>query len=341
MSRSRTLLSPSVLALIALSTALSFTGCRPRDSTPPASAAPYACAPGEFSVMTFNLGRYSLADRDGDGQKNDAKPEAERQAVIGLIADARPDVLTVVEIGGSSVFEEFQFALRNAGLDYPHIEYLRRGESEINMAVLSRFPITDRKPHTDDTYSIGPAEIPVLRGFIEVEIEPSPGYRFRLLAAHLKSKVFHQLGQTEMRRNEARLLNKHVRRLLKENPDANLLVVGDLNDTYQSAALREITGDKGQYLHDLRPLDSVGDAWTHFTRSSDQYARIDFILASKGMLHEVVDAKTRAIRDPRIYLASDHRPIVAVFKAKDQQPGSAEQDATNRAPTMAVETETD
>ena len=119
MSCGRTLRSPPATALIALWAALSLSGCRPPASTTSSSADPYACAPDEFSVMTFNLGRYSLDDRDGDGQKNDAKPEAERQAVIGLIADARPDVLTVVELGGSSVFEEFQFALRNAGLDYP------------------------------------------------------------------------------------------------------------------------------------------------------------------------------------------------------------------------------
>lgn len=327
-----------VLASVLAALGLLLAGCH-RQNSSSRQADPYACAPGEFSVMTFNLGRYSLDDRDGDGQKNDAKPGAERQAVVGLIADQHPDVLVVVEIGSPGVFEELCFALQNAGLTYPHTEYLQRGQSEINIAVLSRFPITDRQPHTDDTYSIGPAEIPVLRGFVEVEIEPAAGYRFRLLAAHLKSKVFHQLGQTEMRRNEARLLNKHVRRILKVNPDANLLVLGDFNDTYQSAALREITGEKSQYLRDLRPQDREGDVWTHFERSSDQYARIDYILASQGMLNEAVLSKTRAVRDERIYMASDHRPIMAVFQMHDVQPTLQEKQPGT--PALAVETETD
>ena len=314
-------------------------GCK-RQGSHAGQADPYACAPDEFSVMTFNLGRYCLDDRDGDGQKNDPKPENERQAVVGLIAATHPDVLAIIEMGSPAVFEEFRSALQNAGLTFPHTEYLQRGRSEINMAVLSRFPITDRQPHTDDTYSIGPAEIPVLRGFVEVEIEPAQGYRFRLLLAHLKSKVFHQLGQTEMRRNEARLLNKHVRRLLKENPEANLLVVGDFNDTYRSAALREITGDKGQYLLDLRPEDSEGDAWTEFARSSDQYTRIDYILASRGMMNEAVPSKTRAVRDSKTYLASDHRPIMAVFKTHEVLAATAVE-KKNNTPAMAVETETD
>ncbi|HKL21263.1 MAG TPA: hypothetical protein VJ904_05620, partial [Tichowtungia sp.] len=43
---------------------------------------------------------------------------------------------------------------------------------------------------------------------MDVTIQVTPEYRFRLINAHLKSKVYSPLGQTEMRRNEARLLTK-------------------------------------------------------------------------------------------------------------------------------------
>ena len=271
--------------------------------------------------MSYNLCRYSLADRDGDGQKNDPKPAAERDAVLELIAGVRPDVLAVQEIGSPSMFEEFRYALRNKGLEYEHVEYLQRGQSEINLAVLSRLPILTRQPHTDDTYSIGEAEIPVLRGFLDIEIQVNEGYRFRLLNAHLKSKVFHALGQTEMRRNEARLLNKHVRRILKDSPDQNLLVVGDLNDTYQSAPLREITGGKHEYLQDLRPRDEAGNVWTHFSPEIDQYERIDYALVSAGMEPEVLREQTKVVNDPKTYQASDHRPLVVVFRNSESTAG--------------------
>ena len=290
-------------------------------------------ADGEFAVMDYNLCQYSLMDRDGDGQKNDPKPSAEREAVIELIAAVRPDILAVQEIGSPSVFEEFRYALRHAGLDYEHTEYLQRGQSEINLAVLSRFPIVSRQPHTEDTYTIGDAEIPVLRGFLDIEIQVTPSYTFRLMNAHLKSKVFHTLGQTEMRRNEARLLNNHIRKILKESPDEKLLVLGDFNDTYRSAPLREITGNKHEYLQDLRPTDRAGNVWTHFSPDIDEYERIDYVLVSQGMKRDVMSGKTRVMDDPRTYEASDHRPLIVVFQDSEAPAAEPHEAAT---PTVAL-----
>ena len=303
---------------------LALASCSP---SAPSSVAPHLQpADDEFSLMTYNLHEYGFDDRDGDGQKNDPKPIEEREAVAALIASVRPDVLAIQEIGGSVVFEEFLFRLKTAGLEFPYIEHLQRGESEINMALLSRFPIVSRQNHTNDTYSIGPAEVPVARGFLDVEIEVNPEYRFRVLVGHLKSKVFHPLGQTEMRRNEARLLNKHVRKILKEKPELNLVVVGDMNDTFNSAALRELMGEKkDKALYDLRPADRNGDVWTHYTADNDEYERIDYILVSGGMQPEVVTGKICAVRSPLTYQASDHRPLVAVFKSRDLPPPAAVQ----------------
>lgn len=267
-----------------------------------------------FSVMTYNLQRYALLDRDGGGVRNDPKPANERKAIIAVIAKERPDVLAVQEMGCAAAFKEFQKALYAAGLDYPYAELLRRGTWEINLAVLSRFPIRTVQHHTNDFYSIGSAKVPVARGFLDVTIQVNKNYSFRLLGAHLKSKVYSKLGQTEMRRNEARLLNKNVRAILKKTPQVNLLLVGDMNDDYKSAPLREIAGRRGGKLTDLRPVDSVGDAWTYFRASKDEYSRLDYLFVSEGMLPEVIKNRTRVVRDPLTSEASDHRPVIGVFK---------------------------
>lgn len=293
-------------------------------------------ADDEFSVMTFNLHYYALADRGGP--QPEQKPAREREAVVDIIARIKPDILAVQEMGNRAIFEEFRAALHAAGLNYPHQEFLQRGQSELNMAVLSRYPMTDRQPRLDDRYSIGEAEIAVLRGFVDVEIEVAPEYRFRLMTAHLKSKVFHQLGQTEMRRNEARLLNKHVRNFLKDTPDINLLVVGDFNDNPGSAALREVAGADQQYLQDVRPVDFVGDAWTYFDPGADQYSRLDYMLVSYGMAPEVVREKTRVIRDRLNMVGSDHRPVVTVFKKQNLTAASGED---GEAPAAGLPVEAD
>lgn len=270
-----------------------------------------------FSVMTYNVQQYALMDRDGD-ESDDPKPQEERDAVVQLIAGAHPDVLLVQEMGDQIIFAEFKKALQDAGLNYPYAELLQRGRFEANLAVLSRYPFVSVQHRTNDWYSVGSAKVPVTRGFLDVDIQVNPQYRFRLLGAHLKSKVYSPLGQTEMRRNEARLLNKAVRDILDENPDINLLVAGDMNDDYASAPLREVSGRRGGELTDLRPVDSVGDAWTHFQASTDSNSRFDYLFVSEGMLPEVVKEATRVVRDPLTVKASDHRPVIGVFRALEQ-----------------------
>jgi endonuclease/exonuclease/phosphatase family metal-dependent hydrolase len=268
--------------------------------------------------MTYNVHQYTLAGRGENGAKDDPKPESEREAILSLLRKERPDVLALQEMGGAPAFAQFRAGLREAGLDYPYAELLEKGRADMNLAVLSRFPFRNVRYHTNDWYSIGEAKLTVLRGFLDVEIEVNPRYRFRMITAHLKSKVYNPLGQTEMRRNEARLLNKVIREILSADSNANLLVVGDLNDDYSSAPLREVGGRRGGELVDLRPADSTGAVWTHFYGANDVYSRFDYIFASRGMLPEAVREQTRVVCDPLAAQASDHRPVMAVFRAVDQ-----------------------
>ncbi len=271
----------------------------------------------EFSVMTYNLDRYGFHDRNQDGQRNNPKPEAEIESVLAVISSASPDILAVQEIGSPPVFDDFVRRLERAGLEYEFREYLQRNDSEMNLAVLSRYPIVSRQSKLDDRYRIGEAQVPVQRGFIDVDISINPAYSIRVMAAQLKSKDYHPLGQTEMRRNEARLLNKHVRHALARDPRLNLIVLGDMSDSIGSAALREITGDDQEHLVDLRPADPYGEIWTFFDSEAEEYLRRDYILISHHTRPEVVSEKTRVLRHPKGSAGSAHRPVLAVFKSRN------------------------
>lgn len=270
-------------------------------------------SPREFSVLSWNLHHYGLLDRDRDGQTDDPKPAAEREAVLDTIAAQQPDILLLQEIGNPEIFQAFRQALKQRGLDYPEVEYWQRDRSEHNLAILSRFPVLAVNSHTDETFQVSGKTVPVARGFLDVEYDID-GYRFRVINAHLKSKVFHPLGQSEMRRSEARLLGRIVRDILHMNPDINLLVAGDMNDYFNSDPLDKIRGESRKYLLDVRPADEVGDVWTHFSSYNDSYTRLDYLLVSRALLPEVVPEKTCVLRGPQISAASDHRPLFAVFK---------------------------
>jgi endonuclease/exonuclease/phosphatase family metal-dependent hydrolase len=268
----------------------------------------------EFSVMTYNLHQFMLEDRDNDGREDDPKPDSECRALARVISSTRPDVLAVQEIGGASFLNAFQAWLKTEGVEYPHVEMLQRGNRKNNLAVLSMFPIIGTTHHTNEWYTIGKAKLAVARGFLETEIQVDESYTFLLINAHLKSKVYSRLGQTEMRRNEARLLNKTVRGILEENPDCKLVVTGDMNDNPNSAAIREVTGKSRKNLFDLRPAESGGDAWTYYDASSELHTRFDYIFANANMLGDAIPEKSTVIRNPLTYEASDHRPILVTFK---------------------------
>lgn len=327
--------APVLAVSTLLAAGLFLSGCAPCGSRAPGSSCSLGAAalprpaPDEFTVMTFNLHDYRLVD-GADGSLA-PRPRPEARVLVDAIRTAAPDILVVQEMGGPDAWQEFKDSLRQAGLDHAHELYLPTGTAGLNMAVLSRFPIAASQAHTNDLYTIGPTQFPVQRGILEADIAVNPSYRLRLMAAHLKSKAFHEYGQAEMRRNEARLLCNHVRAALKENPDVNLLVVGDLNDDPASAPLQEITRYQDKtLLHDLRPEDDAGAAWTQRS-ADDTHQRADYLLVSDGLLPETVLAKTCVVNFPALARASDHRPLLGTFRAAEQPP-AAKPDLSARRP---------
>jgi endonuclease/exonuclease/phosphatase family metal-dependent hydrolase len=303
--------SLALLALTACSDSALSVGSPPRseDSFRPSS--------GEFSVMTYNLNRFSFEDRDGDGQANNFKPDDEIQAEMAIIQGESPDVLACQEMGEAPAFQAFRDELKKRGIEYPHVEHLIRPGTKNHIALLSRFPIVSSTPITNETFTINRENIPVEHGFLCANIRVNDHYQFRIVIAHLKSKRFAESGQTEMRRNEARLLNKNVRHLLASESNLNLIVVGDLSDGPDSAAFREAIGKQQRVLSDLRPADSSGDVWTHFAGTDDTYERVDYILCNESMLRETDVAKCHVVRSGKPLTASSHRPLVAVFHSRD------------------------
>ena len=188
-------LTSRIAALLALVLGATGPGCKPSPPPPPQHDA-------IVSIGTYNLGQYGWHDRDGDGQPKEFKPEAERFAVAEVIAAMDCDILAVQEIGQRPALDDLLALLRKRGRNYPHVEWVARtAQTELNLALLSRFPIIASRPRLLDTYTIGGTRQSVLRGFLDVELEVGARQPLRILVAHLKSRVFHPLGQTEMRRN--------------------------------------------------------------------------------------------------------------------------------------------
>jgi endonuclease/exonuclease/phosphatase family metal-dependent hydrolase len=280
-------------------------------------------------VASYNLENYLLEPV----AYRPAKSEAAKGKVREAIRVLSPDVLALQEIGDRAALLELRASLRVEGLDYPYWEHVKGYDTNIFVAVLSRFPITDRRSHTDDSYLVEGRRFRLSRGFAEVDIRVNARYTFTLLNAHLKSRrPVSYADQAGMREQEAVLLREKVEAILARRPAANVIVLGDFNDTKNSPAVRTIAGRGAKALTDTRPAERNGDTvgsprpdwdprritWTYSYGVEDSYERIDYIFLSPGMTREWEPGGTFVLALPNWGLASDHRPIIAAFHAADR-----------------------
>jgi endonuclease/exonuclease/phosphatase family metal-dependent hydrolase len=278
-------------------------------------------ASGEQAVIFahYNVENYlEMSRREGGQPVLGSKPEAEKAPLIRIITEIHPDILGVAEMGPPDQFEEFQLRLKEAGLEFPFTEYVSGADRDRHLALLSRFRIVERHSEKDLFFDLNGQREPVERGFLDVTIELNPTFRLRVVGAHLKSKLAVPSGEALLRRNEARLLRRHIDGVLSGEPNANLLVYGDLNDTKDQPPIQEILGPRqgANRLHEILLADAQGDRWTYYRRQTDTYDRIDYAFADQALLPQIDQSRSYLYRSVDWYSASDHRPLVVVIKTK-------------------------
>ena len=282
-----------------------------------------------FRVATYNVESYLDQPLGGRPVKSAEARAKVREALLAL----RADVVALQEMGSTNALLELRASLAAEGLAYPHWEHVTGHDTNIHVAVLSRFPIIARHPHTNDSFLFLGRRFQVARGFAEVDIQVNPRYSFTLFTGHLKSRrPSAGADEAELREQEALILREIIADRLKASPEANLLVLGDFNDTKDSRSIRALIGRGRLALVDTRPSERNGDdhpnpnprfeprqvAWTHYYGKEDTYSRIDYILLSPGLAREWDQRHTYVLALPNWGTASDHRPIVAGFFAEDR-----------------------
>jgi len=277
-----------------------------------------------ITVMSFNLWNYFIKG----SRYAPVKKEESKTALIKVIKKADPDIIMISEIGGSASLEDLKSRLK----DYPFSTVMHGADKSRYIGCVAKFTPESVKIVNDLTYKIKPKfkdkksvleNVYVQRGFLHI-IFIKGSYKLHIINAHLKARLFHyRYNQTDMRRMEARLLKYYVNSIIKKDPEANILVVGDLNDVYSSNPLVTLRGSKqkaAKRLYDLKPRDTEGASWTHWWKVEDTYGRIDYLLASPALLPEIEFDKNKIPHNSKIWLyASDHRPVCAVINCEDKK----------------------
>lgn len=271
-----------------------------------------------FRFIFYNVQNWLTMDRyvDRKSLKNSPKPDSEKQECVRILVENSPDVIGVCEIGAAGDLAELQESLKAEGLDLPHSHYTGGTDPVRHLGFLSRFPITSTAEAAETEFKLEGQTYGINRGFIDVSIT-ARGKPYRFIGVHLKSKrEVAAYDQEQMRIHEAHLLRRHVDSILNEDPEARLIVYGDFNDTRPSKAFKAVTGSykDPSYLTAIPFKDSRGDAWTHYWELHDIYSRIDFVAVTRALRPEVEFRDSYLIDDPKWNDASDHRPMVAIFK---------------------------
>lgn len=276
-------------------------------------------------VATYNLENYHIRPYGN----RPIKPAESRFRVNEILLAIRPDVLALQEMGELEALKTLQADLKRGGLDLPFREHLGGADTNIYMALLSRFPISSSHPHTNESFVLDGRRFHPGRSTINVDICVHSNAHFNLLTTHLKSKrpvAF--ADEAELREQEARLLRAHVDELLHHDPRAPMIICGDFNDTPDSKPIRLLIGTGRYALEDSRPSERhPGDpaalpdgsherriTWTHYYAKEDTYSRIDYIFMSRGLRPTWHPEQSYVFASPVWGEASDHRPVVCTFQ---------------------------
>lgn len=288
-----------------------------------------ALAAETFRIAAYNVENYLDQPTESRHEVKSADAKAKvRESILAM----KPDVISFEEMGSTNALLDLRDSLKTQGLNFPYWEHITGSDTNIHVALLSRFPIIARRPHTNENFLLEGRRFSVSRGFLDVDIRVNSNYSFTLLGAHLKSKrAMAEADEAGLRLEEAKLLRARVNAILAANPNANLVVLGDFNDTKDSAPIRTIIGSGKFKLIDTRPAERNGDdpwdahhghqrdvTWTFCYGAEDTYSRIDYILLSPRIAREWVRTETYVLALPNWGTASDHRPIVAGFQVADQ-----------------------
>lgn len=270
-----------------------------------------AGAPVRF--LMYNVQNYFV---DGDVPRSryakKMKPVVEREHVAATIASAKPEVVGLIEIGGPAALDDLAARLASRGLHYPHRKVLTRWGEDRALALLSMHPIVADRSKADCSL-LGQTNRRMLRGILDVTVRTQDAREFRILGAHLKSRVGDSPAAAQaLRAREARTLAAHVQQALRTQPKQALLVYGDWNDGPADPALAVMTqgSTRERTLRRLKPEDSRGESWTIYYKEGNEYSTFDQIYVNNALYSRMGRKAQMGIVDGEPgKRTSDHRAV--------------------------------
>ncbi len=270
---------------------------------------------GGFTVATYNVANYTLADRRVDGTYRKAYPKSEdaKAALRRVLRAIDADVLLLQEMGTRPFLEELREDLAAEGLKYPFAHVVSAADPDRHLAVLARLEPDTLSEHTDLTFKYLEGRESVKRGLLQLDFR-SGVLRLSIYGVHLKSRLTDAPEDPESERRRVGESTAIRNRILETQTDPQrdlFLILGDFNDHKASRTVRAFLQRGKTVISEIVPAaDRNGDRWTYHFEKQDTYDRVDLLLASPALKSRIFPDSARVWEGPDVALASDHRPVV-------------------------------
>jgi len=308
-------------------------------TTPPDYAFP---AGDSLTVATWNVENF-VDEYDNpyiDNERENEPPEdmyARFKLFIRGIRALDADVVVLQEIES----EAFVQAIAEEHLSDMGYRFFTATESPDwfqNVVLMSRVPLGVVESYSDVVTPVegietddGEPEAQSLTNnrIWRATIHARPDYSFHLVGAHLKAGPGPR--NAGWRIGQIRLLHERFNDLLATDPDANILIAGDLNSLADSPELRLLLNTDDRPAPDS--LQAGTDDWaasfvdplhgtTTLTHPSDNPERqLDYILLNQHALPELVSGSAlipRPLPDADMARLSDHLPVRVTLTTTEQ-----------------------
>jgi endonuclease/exonuclease/phosphatase family metal-dependent hydrolase len=240
------------------------------------------------------FGRYTSSYIVWDAQRRELAARALKEPDGNL-----PDIICFQEVENIQAIRIFNERYLD---DYYPYSLLIDGYDprNIDVGILSRFPITEVRSHIDETDNQG--ERIFSRDCLEAKVELPGGPPLFLFLNHLKSKyVERETGESDDAYNQ-KVRASHERRLAQAEKVATYVdarfngshdtalyaVVGDFNDTPASPWVNPVL--TSPHLTDVLATHlPAAERWTYYYRSKNSVSQIDQVLVSKALASRIAD----------------------------------------------------
>lgn len=263
-------------------------------------------------VATFNVRRFFDTVCESGACNEDDYEEQASPAYFDARAAQLADAITMLDADVISLQEVETKACLDAVLARLPGVYGVIGEintaASVDVAVLSKTPLDKVTGHRD----LNPLNLPdgrvVLfsRELLEVQVRATDGTKIVMFAAHFKSK---SADDPARRLAEAQVSSRIINTVAAAEPDALVVLAGDLNDTPESPPIEALTVDGGL----VRVADDLQESLQATYRYAGRAQAIDHLLIAPSSAVWRVPRSSRVWRDGTGWGGSDHAALTSEF----------------------------